>query len=318
MNKYLFPLLFCLLLVACDKKSKVEKTVEAIPVTIEVERFDQAFFETKPENIAQLKQKYPLFFPKNTDDAVWIEKMQHPQWRELYAEVQKKYRNFEPVTQELEELFRHIKFYFPTTKIPKVVTLIGEMDYNTKTIYADSLVVISLELYLGKQHKFYQFPEYIKQNFEQNQMVPDVASSFLQTKLTPGKERDFLSQMIFAGKELYVKELLLPAYTDAAIIGYTEAQNKWCLENEGYIWRYFIEKELLYSVDSKLAPRFLQPAPFSKFYLEIDNDSPGKVGAWIGWQIVRSYMKNNPVSVTELFSKNAKEVFEKSKYKPQK
>ncbi|MGL5111068.1 MAG: gliding motility lipoprotein GldB, partial [Flavobacterium sp.] len=140
----------------------------------------------------------------------------------------------------------------------------------------------------------------------------------ISSKMPPLTGRDFLSQMIFAGKELYVKELLLPNYTDASRIGYTDEQDKWCTENEGYIWRYFIEKEMLYSVDSKLAPRFIQPAPFSKFYLEIDNDSPGQVGAWIGWQIVRSYMKNNPIPVTELLSKNAKEVFEKSKYKPKK
>ena len=96
------------------------------------------------------------------------------------------------------------------------------------------------------------------------------------------------------------------------------SQINWCAENEGYIWRYFIDKEMLYSVDAKLIPRFLSPEPFSKFYLEIDNDSPGQVGAWIGWQIVRSYMKNNDVTINELMNKKAKEIFEQSKYKPKK
>lgn len=318
MKRCLLPIAFCLFFVSCNQKSQIEKTVEEIPVEIKVDRFDQAFFETKPENLNQLKQRYPFFFPAGTEDAIWIEKMQHPQWRELYGEVQKKYDNFEPVTQEIETLFKHIKHYFPKTKMPKVITLIGEMDYNTKTIYADSLVVVSLELYLGKNHKFYQFPEYIKQNFEQNQIVPDIASSFIATKLPPKGDRDFLSQMIYAGKALYLKELLLPDYTDATRIGYTESQNSWCMENEGYIWRYFIDKEMLYSVDAKLSPRFINPAPFSKFYLEIDNDSPGQVGAWIGWQIVRSYMKNNSIPIEELLTKNAKVIFEQSKYKPKK
>ena len=66
------------------------------------------------------------------------------------------------------------------------------------------------------------------------------------------------------------------------------------------MWRYFIENEIFYSDDPKLIPRFINPAPFSKFYLEIDNESPGRVGAWIGWQIVRSYMKNNEVSFADL------------------
>lgn len=318
MKIYLLPLAICFFLLSCEKKNKIEKAVEEIPVEIKVDRFDKAFFETKPEDLHQLKQKYPYFFPAGTDDAIWIEKMQHPQWRELYGEVQKKYADFSPINQEIETLFKHIQFYFPKTKSPKVVTLISEMDYNTKTIYADSLVIVSLELYLGKNHKFYQFPEYIKQNFEPTQIVPDIASSFLQAKMVPDTDRTFMSQMIYLGKELYIKELLLPEYTDAARIGYTPEQIKWCIENEGYIWRYFIDKEMLYSVDAKLIPRFLSPAPFSKFYLEIDNDSPGQVGAWIGWQIVRSYMKNNDITINELLNKKAKEIFEQSKYKPKK
>jgi uncharacterized protein YjaZ len=95
-------------------------------------------------------------------------------------------------------------------------------------------------------------------------------------------------------------------------------QITWCQENESYIWRYFIEKELLYSTDSKLPNRFTNLAPFSKFYLEIDNESPGRVGQWIGWQIVRSFMQNNKVSMQEMIKMDAKELFEKSKYKPKK
>jgi uncharacterized protein YjaZ len=127
-----------------------------------------------------------------------------------------------------------------------------------------------------------------------------------------------LSQMIYYGKQLYLKDLLLPDYNDAQKMGYTPEQITWCQENESYMWRYFISKEMLYSNDQKLAMRFIDPAPFSKFYLEIDNESPGQVGSWIGWQIVRSYMNNNEVSLTDLLNANAKEIFEKSKYKPKK
>lgn len=311
-----FALIFAL--TSCDKKSKVEKVVEEIPVTIKVERFDKLFFETEPKNLGQLKKQFPFFFPPGNEDSVWLEKMQNPLWRELYTEVQKKYSNFEPVQKEINSLFKHIKYYFPETKTPKVITVISEMDYNSKVIYADSLVIISLELYLGKDHKFYQFPNYLKQNFEQNQILPDVVSSFSLQKMTPLTETDLLSQMVYYGKQLYLKDILIPDYTDADKIGYTPEQNKWCEDNEGYMWRYFLENELLYSNDSKLGNRFINPAPFSKFYLEIDNESPGRIGTWIGWQIVRSYMNNNDVPLEKMLKMNAKELFEKSKYKPKK
>lgn len=318
MKKIIFIITLILFITSCDKKSKVEKAVEAIPVTIKVERFDKLFFETDPKDLGKLKKEFPFFFPSGTEDGVWLEKMQNPLWRELYAEVQKKYSNFESVQKELETLFKHVKYNFPKTKTPKVITVISEMDYNNKVIYADSLLIISLELYLGKGHKFYQFPSYLKQNFEEKQIMPDVVSSFSLNKIAPITDKTLLSQMIYFGKQLYLKDLLIPDYSDADKMGYSPEQIKWCEENESYMWRYFLEKEMLYSNDSKLGNRFINPAPFSKFYLEIDNESPGRVGAWIGWQIVRSYAKNTDIPVEELLKMNAKEIFEKSKYKPKK
>jgi gliding motility-associated lipoprotein GldB len=318
MKIYRFVILLCLFFLSCDQKSKVEKEVEEIPVDIKVERFDKIFFETKPEDLAKVKKQYPFFFPAGNDDSIWLNKMQDPLWREVYTEVEKKYSNFEPVTEEFNNLFKHVKYYFPEVKTPKVITIISEMDYTSKAIYADSLVIVSLELYLGKEHKFYQFPNYLKQNFEERQIMPDVVSSFAFRKIPVSPDRTLLAQMIFEGKQLYAKDLLLPEYTDAEKMGYTPEQIKWCEENESYMWRYFIENEVLYSDDPKLNTRFIAPAPFSKFFLEIDNDSPGRVGAWIGWQMVRSYMKNNKATLPELLKTNAKEIFEKSKYKPKK
>ena len=314
----IFTITALLSLTACNNKTEVEKEVEKIPVDIKIERFDKLFFETNPKDLVKLKGVFPFFFPAGGDDSIWLKKMKDPLWRELYSEVQKKYSNIEPVQKDLNTLFKHIKYYFPKTRTPKVITVISEMDYNNKVIYADSLLIISLELYLGKDHKFYQFPKYIKQNFEQNQIMPDVVSSFLLKKTAPIMDKNLLSQMIFFGKQLYVKDVLLPDYNDADKIGYSLEQIKWCQENESYMWRYFLEKEMLYNNDQKLNNRFINSAPFSKFYLEIDNDSPGRVGTWIGWQIVRSFMENNEVTLPELLKMNAKEIFVKSKYKPKK
>ena len=119
--------------------------------------------------------------------------------------------------------------------------------------------------------------------------------------------------MIYSGKLLYLKDMIIPFKTDAQKIGYTQQQLDWVTVNQEQIWQYFIEKELLYSTDSKLPNRFINPAPFSKFYLaEIDNESPGKVGQFVGWQIVKAYMDNNDVTLTELLNTPAQTVFNKS------
>jgi gliding motility-associated lipoprotein GldB len=319
MHKIIVVIVCFILFISCNNKSKIEEKINEKPnVKLQVERFDQLFFETPPEKLVELKKRYPAFFPANVPDNVWIDKMKNPLWRELYKEVQKKYKNLDPVTNEIEDLFKHINYYFPKTKKPKIVALIYEVDYNTKAIYNDSLLILSLEMYLGKKHKFYEDPEYIKQNFERNQILPDIVSSFYQYKAPRPQNKTFLEEMIYAGKELYLKDLLIPNYSDADKIGYTPEQIKWCEENESYMWRYFIEGNLLYDNDIRLANRFINRAPFSKFYLEIDNESPGRVGTWVGWQMVRSFAKNNTVPLEKLLAMNAEELFNLSKYKPKK
>ena len=318
MRKFILVLFMLFFLISCDKKSKVEKAVEQISVDVKVDRFDKSFFEATPRGLSNLKAKYPFFFPNGIDDKIWIEKMQNPLWQELYQEVEKKYSNFDKETNEIEDLFKHIKYYFPETTTPKVYTVIAEMDYNNKAIYANDKLIIALELYLGKDHKFYEFPKYLKQNFEERQILPDVVTSFAYRKIAPPTDKTLLSNMIYYGKQLYLKDILLPEYTDAEKIGYLQEQVVWCQDNESYMWRFFIDENLLFNSDSRLPNRFINVAPFSKFYLEIDNESPGRVGQWLGWQIVRSYMKNNEVSLQDMLRMDAKQLFEKSKYKPNK
>ncbi|HEX8268906.1 MAG TPA: gliding motility lipoprotein GldB [Flavobacterium sp.] len=313
----LFSLIIALF--SCDKKSDVEKKVEEIPVEISVNRFDKDFFTAQPQDLPSLKQKYPFFFPQANDDKVWIEKMQNPLWKELYSEVQKKFGNFEAQTTDIEDLVKHIRYYFPETRTPQVYTIIGDMDYTSKSLWAKDTLIIALELYLGKDHRYYidEFPEYLQANFDPDQMMPDIVSSFAIDKVSP-PDNTFLGQMIYAGKELYLKDILLPDYTDAQKIGYQPEQITWSQENEAYMWRFFIENSMLYDTDPKLIPRFIHPAPFSKFYLEIDNETPGRVGAWLGWQIVRSYMENNEVPLQQMLKMESRQIFEQSKYKPKK
>ncbi|MGH2664943.1 gliding motility lipoprotein GldB [Flavobacterium sp.] len=318
MKKIMLFVMVAFAVISCSEKSKVQDKAEEIPVEITVDRYDKAFFETPPNQLSKLKTEYPYFFPEGISDTVLVNKMTNPLWRELYDEVEKKYGNFDKEEEGIEDLFRYIKYYYPKTKIPKVVTVIQEMDTDYKVIYTDKMLIISLELYLGKNHKFYEYPNYMKQTFEQSQILPDIVQSFSVTKVKPPTERDLLSMMIYAGKQLYLKDMLLPEYSDEDKICYTPEQIQWCNEHDTDIWRFFVEEKLLYSTDSKLGQRFIAPAPFSKFGLVSDNETPGRIGTWVGWQIVRSFMENNDVPMQQMMVMDAKEIFQKSKYKPKK
>ena len=315
--KFFIILTVVFFIIQC-KKNNVEDEINSIPISINFDRFDKKFYNIDSFKLNDLKKEYSYLFPEKFDDIVWVNRRKDSLQLILKNAIEKKIENFDFVEDEINYLFKHVKYYFPKTNIPKIVTLINNVDYQSKIIYLDSLVLISLDTYLGKNHEIYNgIPNYIKYDMDISFLSSHIADKFLDRKINYPNERTFLSQMLYYGKKLYLKEKLLPLKNDTILIGYSKKDFTWAKENEIYIWKYFIEKELLYNTDSKLIRRFLDPAPFSKFYLEIDNQSPGKIGRWIGWQIVRSFMKKNPeVKIEDLIFKSSQELFIKSGYKP--
>src|SRR5699024_5913026 len=151
-------------------------------------------------------------------------------------------------------------------------------------IVTDSLMLISLDVYLGSEHDFYDgIYNYIAQDFEKELMLSDIAGEYAKKMLPQPKSRTFLAQMVYHGKILYLKDMLIPFKTDAQKIKYSEGELQWAKENEDNIWRYFVEKELFFKTDPELRNRFIEIAPFSKFYLKLDRESPPQLGRWMGW-----------------------------------
>ena len=113
--------------------------------------------------------------------------------------------------------------------------------------------------------------------------------------------------MLYEGKKMYLKDIFLSHLKDNIKIAYTEEEIKWAKENERLIWQYFVEKQILFQTDSDLVGRFVEPAPFSKFYLQIDNESPGKIGVWLGWQMSKIAKKTQNL-IIELLNLSSQEL----------
>ncbi len=303
---------------ACKDDDKLERQIEAIPVDFKLERFDLEFAKATEHNLPRLKKDYPYLFPAKVPDSIWLAKLTDTLQLELQREVSDAFDDFEQEAEALEKLFKHISHYFPAFKAPKTVTLISDVQYDTRVVLTDEFLLIGLDNYLGAQHRFYAgLPNYVAQQLDKVYLTSDVVSAFAKKVNTYPRNRSFLSRMVYFGKELYLKDLLLPKTLDYQRINYTKDKLEWAQENEEQIWRYFIEKELLYDTSVELDRRFLDPAPFSKFQLELDSESPGGIGRYIGWQIVRAYTNNNPnTSLLELLDMPAEEIFKKSNYKP--
>lgn len=319
MQKLLVPIILALTLFSCGNENELEKEISTIPVDLRVIRFEQEFAAANADDLPRLKQEFPMFFSVRTPDSIWINRMTEPLQQEVTQEIAKKFPDASVLVDEIGPLLQHIKYYFPRTKTPTIVTLNNDVDYANRVIVADTLLLLSLDNFLGADHYFYSdMTKFITANLRPEQILPSIASKYADKFVPPPTKGEFLEQLIYQGKKLYLQDIWLPKVEDAEKIGYTQQQLDWAYDNEEQIWRYFVEKEVLFSTDTKLVPRFIAPAPFSKFYLELDNESPGMIGRFIGWQIVRSFMGENEITPQQLMVYDANTLYNLSKYKPKK
>ncbi|TVZ52007.1 gliding motility lipoprotein GldB [Dokdonia sp. Hel_I_53] len=317
MKNLLMLFLLSVFFLGCAEEVKIPSEIENQPVDMEVVRFDKEFAAATNSDLSELTTRYPYLFSKKYPDEYWYQKFKDTIQLELNTEVLKEFPDFKEEKESLQDLFKHITYYYPQVTVPKIITITSEVDYRNKVVLADSLLVIALDTYLGAEHHFYTgIPRFQSKNFRKEQIDVDVAAIFVKGVVSKPKNIEFLSEMIYEGKKLFAMKRLLTLKPEYEIMGYTKEELNFAQQNERNIWEYFIKKELLYSTDRKLLSRFMNPAPFSKFYLEFDNETPGRIARFIGFEIVKSYMENNDVPLKTMLIQDAATIFAAAKYKP--
>jgi hypothetical protein len=219
----------------------------------------------------------------------------------------------------MTEAFRYLKYYFPEITIPRVYSYISGLYYEAPVEYFDSVLIISLDLYLGEDFVPYRsigLPKYATRRMNAGHILPDCMKQ-IGISLMPENlpERTLLDHMILHGKLLYFLDLVLPGYPDSAKIGFSEDELAWCRENDSKIWSLFLENELLYSTDTFVINKFIQDGPFTT---GLPEESPAMIGRWIGWKIIRTFIKvRDEVSVKDLFTMSDSQlILTQSRYKP--
>ena len=305
---------------SCQKDSKINNEAEEIEIELDVTRFDKIFAQAEPKDLDELKTQFPELFPSQIPDSLWVKKMNDTLQNEINTEVLQAFPDFDAEQKRIERFYKYLSYHFEFFQAPnEIITLAEEVNYRNKIVLSeDRTPMISLDNYLGKDHKFYQgLPQYIAFMQDKKFLISDLAQLYAEEILPKNTERTFISDMIYQGKILYLKDLLMPFESDAQKIYYSEEQLKWAKENETEIWSFFVERKLIFSTDNRLAERFLNLAPYSKFYLELDNESSPRIGQYIGWQIVRKYMEKYPETTLDKLTKaEAEEIFRMSNYKP--
>ncbi len=317
-----------LLVFGCrDKGCQIPDEAADIPVTVEIERLEGPFFEIKSkEDAAKFMNEHPLFARKflqkgQIPDPVLLNSLQglatNAELRKLKDEAVQRFGKMEQEKEQLETAFKVLKYYYPDFKEPQVKTFVSGLSQDL--LVTDSLLVFGIDFFIGKKASYRPDTyDYILSRYERENMVP-AAMLLLSNKYNKANflDRSLLSEMITAGKAYYFVKTIMPCTPDSLIIGYSDQKLADVKHNEGKIWAHFIEKSLLYEKSPFVVNKYIGERPNTP---EIDASAPGRIGTWVGWQIVKKYMERNPdVTLPQLMANDDyRKIFDGSKYKPEK
>lgn len=238
----------------------------------------------------------------------------------LYDEVKKVWGDMGPLEAQLQSAFRYYKYYFPEKIIPEVIFCISA--FNNSIIVDDSLLMVSLDRYLGADSKYY--PGLGIYKYQARRMTPEYtasdcmyawASTEWDYKDMNYGARTLLNTMLHEASLVYFTRCVMPSVPDTILFGFTGKQLDFCRENEALMWDYMVSNDLLFSTESFMIRKFTGEAPFTSYFTE---DSPGRAVIWTGFRIIERYMRNNPeVSLSTLMKMNdCQAILSGAKYNP--
>ncbi len=312
--------------------------VSDIKMEIKTRRFEKDLFsldstKTGPQ-LEQIIAKYPSFGESFittilSTDPLWSSDTVDnyiagfiSSYRPVFDTSQIVFKDFSPYEAQIKKGLQFLQFYFPQYKAPhQVITYVGPLD-GFGDILSEDAIIVGLHNHLGKNYSAYKsgwvretYPEYITNRFEPDYIDVNCMKNIV-LDMYPEKNEDktLIIQMVEKGKRLYLLQKLLPGKESYKLIGYTEKQLKDCYDHEAAIWDLFIQNNFLQTIDNNIIKNYVGEGPKTQ---ELGEASPGNIGSFSGWQIVKKYMEKNPqATLPQLMSTDAEIIFSKAKYKP--
>jgi gliding motility-associated lipoprotein GldB len=334
-RQHIFAFVLLVALFSC-KPNPLKVDISEIKTEIEVVRFDKELFAINDNDtlnsLTELSNKHPDFFDLFTykviqiggiGDSLFIDRIKLFLTDTMILDVKKlvdtEFSDFDKTEKQLKKAFRYFQYHFPNKKLPTVYAYFS--GFNQSVVTAENIIGISLDKYLGRDCEYYRklnsTPQYKVLNMHKAKIVSDVAYAWGITEFEhTNTATTLLDNMIHQGKLMYFVDALMPEMHDSLKIGYTKPQLDWCKKNEAQMWSYLIEHKMLYSNKRMDIIRYINASPTtSGFPLE----SPGRAGVWIGWQIVRKYMKKFPETTLSELMQNSdyQQILNDSKYYPE-
>ena len=324
-------------------ENKWEVNVEEInlPNEFSVRNFNQAI-QNIPNNdstsLTQLRQNYKLFLTDyceniikigNSQSIETVEKLRefvaHPDTKETLFAIDStsgKPEFLEKVAFNLENGFKRLHIFMPLETTPEIIWM--NSGFNFAVYPRDEFVAVGLEWFLGPEHPLLnllppdRFPKYQQLRMHPDLMAADAMKGwmlvhFINRGYTGEK---CIDDILYWGKILWLLGKCMPEQYEHVLMDWTPEDLAWAKANETAIWIELQPAHVLFETNRTVFHSWLTDGPFTKFG-SIPQESPDRLGAWMGLRIVDDYMEQHPeLSAEQLFSEMNHIPFLKS-YRPE-
>lgn len=336
LNTRYYLIIFILFVVSCTTETRKNIDTSGIQVDVEFIPFfeDLAKVDTTKvsEDLFKLKEKYGEFFTfywfgiiqveltNDLSNQEFKERFTLPDFRNLLDTVQLVYKNHSDLDEAITELYKHIRYYDSTFYLPKKVIYITSY-LQSPAFTWDDYLGLGLDMYFGEnfwpyESEFIGIPKFISR-FNTRENIPIAAAKVLYTNVYPinEEEKKLINLMILHGKQMLYLEHVLPQKSMATLFGFSDAQWKWCEENERLIFHFLTNNNLIYENNYTKIMRYIAPNPTS---VGMPEESPGRTAVYIGYKILKKYQKETDKSLKEILTENvdAQKILKLSSYKP--
>jgi hypothetical protein len=225
-----------------------------------------------------------------------------PYIAKLEKELENRFYPVQKFAAPLESSFRRLKFHLPNVMLPKRIVMSNTL-FKSSVFATETDLVVGMERYLGGNHPLVQqlpsdvFFEWIKEGMDEKFICRDIVLAWLMTHVVEEKDGNLAEEMIRYGKLLVLLEASLPDMPKEIILRYSKVDLAWANDNTYAFWDYIKNENLLFKNDEREKMNFLNPGPFT---IGLPEKGPDRLGQFLGWRMVHSFLDKNEVSLATL------------------
>lgn len=339
-----FFLLITALLFSCTSKGKLDVEVSALQSPLRIDRFDRELLEADLYSLEsknkEWMKRYGVLYESFLSQMIRAGSPHDPMIayrlerfvtdtliQKINLKIKQVYGDFSPYEQELSQAFAYYQHYYPQSQTPIIIPFYS--GFNAKTFpYRDTLG-IGLDMFLGANEEITQrlppefFPQYLKEDMDPSLLTTETMKNWIYSRhslpgeyennLMYGVREDFLATLVYHGKMMLLLQAILPQTQENIRFGFSKEELEWCEKNEAFIYQNLVEFKLVYSKNNKEMQTYVNPGAFTP---GLPNVSPGEIGKWIGYKMVKSYFDEESISVQDLVKQTKDERKILSKYRP--